>query len=169
MAAPRDFDGVLADLPLAYPGPGGGIAVLRDGQVIARQTWGFADLANRLPFTPRTLFRVCSISKQFTCAAVLAANPDLSALDPHIRAALPKLGERTPAAWHLAQNQSGLRDYWATAMLCGSPVEGVFEIKKRDDYMFADKDGRSIALPGRPYMALRIVRAEGEWLAPKFE
>jgi len=34
----------------------------------------------------------------------------------------------------------------------------VFEIKKRDDYMFADKDGRSITLPGRPYMALRIVR-----------
>jgi hypothetical protein len=39
-----------------------------------------------------------------------------------------------------------------------TPVDGVFEIKKQDDYMYADKDGRSVALPGRPYMALRIVR-----------
>ncbi len=37
-------------------------------------------------------------------------------------------------------------------------VDGVFEVKKRGNYLFADKDGRSIALPGRPYMALRIVR-----------
>jgi D-aminopeptidase len=127
MAARRDLDSVLADLPLAYPGPGGAAAVLRNGQVIARQSWGFADLANRTVFTPRTLFRVCSISKQFTCAVALAATRSLSDLDPHIRAALPKLGDRAPAAWHLAQNQSGLRDYWAVAMLCGSPVEGVFD------------------------------------------
>jgi hypothetical protein len=39
-----------------------------------------------------------------------------------------------------------------------TPVDGVFEVKKRDNYTFADKGGRSIALPGRPYMALRIVR-----------
>lgn len=39
-----------------------------------------------------------------------------------------------------------------------TPVEGTFEIRKRDNYSFADKDGRSIALPGRPYMALRITR-----------
>lgn len=39
-----------------------------------------------------------------------------------------------------------------------TPVPGTFEIKKRDDYTYADKDGRGIALPGRPYMALRIVR-----------
>jgi hypothetical protein len=41
-----------------------------------------------------------------------------------------------------------------------TPVDGVFEIKKRDSYAFADKDGRSITLPGRPYMALRIVRIQ---------
>jgi hypothetical protein len=35
---------------------------------------------------------------------------------------------------------------------------GVFELKKRDDYVFVDKDGRSVPLPGRPYQALRIRR-----------
>ena len=39
-----------------------------------------------------------------------------------------------------------------------TPVEGVFTLKKKDNFSFADKDGRPIALPGRPYMAIRIKR-----------
>jgi len=46
-------------------------------------------------------------------------------------------------------------DTWSMTI---TPVEGVFEIKKKDDYTFADKDGRSVSLPGKPYMALRIRR-----------
>ncbi len=39
-----------------------------------------------------------------------------------------------------------------------TPVPGVFEIKQQGAYFFADTEGRSIALPGRPYMAVRITR-----------
>jgi len=39
-----------------------------------------------------------------------------------------------------------------------TPMGGVFEVKKRDDYVFSDKEGRSVPLPGRPCMALRIRR-----------
>ena len=39
-----------------------------------------------------------------------------------------------------------------------TPVPEVFELKKRDAYYFADKDGRAVTLPARPYMALRIRR-----------
>jgi len=39
-----------------------------------------------------------------------------------------------------------------------SPVEGQFTLKKKTDYFFADTHGRHIALPGRPYMAIRIQR-----------
>jgi hypothetical protein len=46
-------------------------------------------------------------------------------------------------------------DTWSMTI---TPVEGVFEIRKKDDYTFADKDGRSVPLPGKPYMALRIRR-----------
>jgi len=35
-------------------------------------------------------------------------------------------------------------------------VDGVFELKRKDDYDFVDKDGRSIPLPGKPYLAIRI-------------
>ncbi|HYZ62208.1 MAG TPA: D-aminopeptidase [Acetobacteraceae bacterium] len=120
------LDAVLNLLPRTYPGPGGAAAVLRDGQVLARHSWGWANAERRIPFTPRTLFRLCSITKQFTCAAVLDAFPDPSALDDDVKRRLPLLREKAPGALHLCHNQSGLRDYWAVAMLHGSPVEGPF-------------------------------------------
>lgn len=109
-----------------YPGPGGALAVLKDGAVIARHAWGYANAERRIPFTPKTLFRMCSITKQFTCALVLDACPDPSALDGDVRARLPLLAGPSPGALHLCHNQSGLRDYWAVAMLQGSPVEAPF-------------------------------------------
>ena len=120
------LDQVLAALPLRYPGPGGAAAVLHEGRVVARHAWGWANAERRIPFTPATLFRVCSVTKQFTCAAMLAALADPAVLDPAIRARLPLLQGPVPGALHLAHNQSGLRDYWAVAMLHGAAAEGAF-------------------------------------------
>ena len=117
---------VIAHLPRRYPGPGGAIAVLREGEVVARHAWGWANAERRIPFTPKSLFRMCSITKQFTCATLLDAFPDPSVLDADVRAQLPNLREPAPGALHLCHNQSGLRDYWAVAMLHGSPVEAPF-------------------------------------------
>jgi D-aminopeptidase len=43
-----------------------------------------------------------------------------------VAARLPLLEQPPPAALHLCHNQSGLRDYWAVAMLHGSPAEAPF-------------------------------------------
>ena len=120
------LDHQLEALPRAYPGPGGAVAVLRDGEVLARHAWGFANAERRIPFTPRSLFRMCSITKQFTCATLLDAFPDPADLDADVAARLPLLESAPPGALHLAHNQSGLRDYWAVAMLHGSPAEAPF-------------------------------------------
>ena len=120
------LDRIVETLPRAYPGPGGAIAALRDGEVLLRHAWGWANAERRIPFTPRTLFRMCSITKQFTCAVVLDAFPDPSVLDGDVRARLPLLEQPAPGALHLCHNQSGLRDYWAVAMLHGSPAEAPF-------------------------------------------
>jgi D-aminopeptidase len=127
MSVLTNLDLALSRLPTSYPGPGGAVAVLRDGEILARHSWGFADLERRLPFTPQTLFRICSISKQFTCGLMLDQTPDPLVLNEAIRARMPLLQGVAPTALHLAHNQSGLRDYWATAMLCGSPVEAPFD------------------------------------------
>ncbi len=124
--AARPLDRVVDALPRAYPGPGGAIAVLRDGAVLARHAWGWANAERRIPFTPGTLFRMCSVTKQFTCGLVLDAFPDPAALDGDVRARLPLLEQPAPGALHLCHNQSGLRDYWAVAMLHGSPAEAPF-------------------------------------------
>ncbi len=123
---PVGLDRALAALPRAYPGPGGAVAVLRAGEVLARQSWGWANAERRIPFTPRTLFRMCSITKQFTCALLLDAFPDPSVLDADLRDRLKLLQQPPPSVLQLCHNQSGLRDYWAVAMLHGSPVEAPF-------------------------------------------
>lgn len=74
-------------------------------------------------------------------------------------------GQDAPTSWPFTLYKNGLIggmkfsaeiiDTWNMTI---TPVEGVFELKKKDDYDFADKDGRSIALPGKPYLALRLRR-----------
>ncbi|HEY1447377.1 MAG TPA: serine hydrolase, partial [Caulobacteraceae bacterium] len=124
--SPSRIDRVLEGLPRAYPGPGGAVAVLRDGEVLVRHAWGWANAERRIPFTPRSLFRICSITKQFTCGLVVDAFPDPTVLDGDVRARLPLLEQEAPGALHLCHNQSGLRDYWALAMLHGAGAEDPF-------------------------------------------
>jgi hypothetical protein len=76
-------------------------------------------------------------------------------------------GAEKPTAWPFVLYKTSLADgmkftvevidTWGITI---TPVDGVFEIKKRDDYVFAEKDGRSVSLPGQPYMALRIRRQQ---------
>lgn len=125
---PETLDQALAALPIRFQGAGGAVAVLKDGQIMARHAWGYADLERRIAFTPATMFLICSISKQFTCATTLLTtdldrNPDV--LEPQLAARLSRMAER-PTATLLAHNQSGLRDYWALTALAGSPVEAPF-------------------------------------------
>ena len=77
-------------------------------------------------------------------------------------------GKETPTNWTFQipkpplgklQSADGLKftvevlDTWNMTV---TPQDGVFTLKKKDGYSFADKDGRSITLPGKPYMAIRI-------------
>lgn len=120
------LDTAITSLPLRYPGPGGAVAVLKDGQVLVRHAWGFANVERRIPFTPRTVSRLCSMSKQFTCGLVLDAlgTPDL--LDAALVHRLRHFEGRPPRAVHLCHNQSGFRDYWVLAMLLGASATSPF-------------------------------------------
>jgi hypothetical protein len=74
-------------------------------------------------------------------------------------------GRQAPTTWPFALFKAGLADGMKfkaevidTWNMTVTPVDGIFEIEKRDNYSFVDKNARVIALPGRAYMALRIVR-----------
>ena len=50
--------------------PGLSVAVARDGEIVWTAGFGWADLEDRMPVTPRTQFRLGSVSKTLTAAAV---------------------------------------------------------------------------------------------------
>jgi CubicO group peptidase (beta-lactamase class C family) len=75
-AAPQPFDAsgmissVLADAT-SKDRPGVALLVARDGKVLLSKGFGIADLAHDAPITPTTKFRIGSVTKQFTAAAIL--------------------------------------------------------------------------------------------------
>ena len=70
----------------AYPasGPGGAVIVTEGGKVVYAGGAGMADMAKGVPVTPDTVFRLGSITKQFSAAVVLqlVAEGKLSLDDP---------------------------------------------------------------------------------------
>ncbi len=70
MALEQDIDALLAE-HLAPDGPGAAIAIIRDGGFICRKAYGLADLEWRTPLQPDCVFRIASLTKQFTATAVM--------------------------------------------------------------------------------------------------
>lgn len=113
----------LDRLPARYPGPGGVAGVVHQGQVVAARAWGHADVETALPMARTLRLPICSISKQFTCAALLASIGDPARLNHRLRAFLPAFTGPLPTARQLCDNRSGLRDYWAFSILQGAVAE----------------------------------------------
>ena len=74
-------------------------------------------------------------------------------------------GRSAPKSWdvefykkNLADGMRFKADVIDPWVMTITPVDGEFSLKRKDDYTFADAAGRSIALPGKRYMALRFRR-----------
>ena len=94
----------------------GVILVAKDGQPVFRRAYGLADREWEIPNTPRTHFRIGSLTKAFTAAAVLKlAEAGRLGLDDPIRRWVPSV----PEAWagislrHLLQHRSGIINFTA--------------------------------------------------------
>lgn len=127
-------------LPVRFPGPGGVAGVVSEGRVVALHAWGFSDLDTPRAMTAGTRLPICSVSKQFTCAAMFAACGAPEALDGRLAAHLPNFESPLPRVRDLCNNQSGLRDYWALTVLHGARAEQRFS---RDDAAAVFKRMRS--------------------------
>jgi CubicO group peptidase (beta-lactamase class C family) len=64
------FDDFMAKAMHELKTPGAAVAVVKDGKIILAKTYGFRDVARKLPVTGSTLFPIASITKSFTVTAL---------------------------------------------------------------------------------------------------
>jgi CubicO group peptidase (beta-lactamase class C family) len=154
----------------AYQGgvPGACVAVLRDGVAIFQAAYGLANVEQRIAATPATNYRLASMSKQFTAAAVLLLAEDgrLSIDDP-LRRWLPSLSDAVEGVTlrHLLTHRSGIVDYEYLI------PEGVStQLRDADVLHLLEAEHRLYSPPGTQYrysnsayslLALVVGRASG--------
>ncbi len=102
--------------------PGCAVGVIRDGEFSFKRGYGMANLEYGIANSPSSVFRIGSVSKQFTAAAiVLLAQQGKLSLDDDIREYVPEVPayEQTITIRHLLHHTSGLRDYLTLMYLAG--------------------------------------------------
>ncbi|MDA0706450.1 MAG: serine hydrolase [Proteobacteria bacterium] len=104
--------------------PGVAIGIVKKGEVLKVQGYGYANLEHQVPVGPATIFQSGSLGKQFTAMAVMLQIEDgkLSLNDP-----LTKFFPDAPETWrsitvyHLLTHTSGIPDYY---------TDGKFDYRK---------------------------------------
>ncbi|MBX7173342.1 MAG: beta-lactamase family protein [Pyrinomonadaceae bacterium] len=92
----------------------GAVLVVKEGKVIFRKGYGFADVEKRIPYTPDTQHAIASVSKMFTSAAALKLR-DQGKLK--LEDSICKYLDDCPSAWqpvtvqNLMRHTSGIPDY----------------------------------------------------------
>lgn len=104
------------------------VAVVKDGRLIMARGFGYADLENDVPATAETVYRLGSITKQFTAMAILQlAEAKKLSLDDELTRFLPDYPtqDHKVTIHHLLNHTSGIKSY--TNLL-------TFRVKMRQDF-----------------------------------
>jgi CubicO group peptidase (beta-lactamase class C family) len=103
------YDRAMTDLLGKWKAPGGAVAVAREGRIVFARGYGWANVEEKKPVQPDSLFRIASISKPITAVAIMrlvergrlsldAKIVDLLSLgDPGIA---PPPGTKLDPRWH---------------------------------------------------------------------
>ena len=117
----EDLDAVFSEWD-REDSPGCAAGALRNGEFAFRGAYGMANLDYGIPLTPDSIFRMASVSKQFTVAAVLVAEDQgLLSLEDPLRKHFPDLPPWADPVRirHLVHHTSGIRDYLVVMSLRG--------------------------------------------------
>jgi len=139
-----ELDKLLASV--YKPGePGAALLVAKDGQVLVRKAYGMADLELGVPLEPDMVFRIGSMTKQFTSVAILMLMEQgkLSLSDP-ITKFLPDYPTqgKTITVEHLLTHTSGIQSYtdmasWLPLMRKDMSLAELIDIFKDQPMQFA--------------------------------
>jgi CubicO group peptidase (beta-lactamase class C family) len=163
-------DGAIDRLMSAYQGnvPGASVLVIRNGRTVFCRSYGMADLEHQVAATPATNYRLASVTKQFTAAAILLlAQEKRLSLDDSLRKWLPTLPEATTSITlrQLLTHTSGLIDYEEVM-----PAETSRQLHDSDVLHLLEAQNRTYFPPGTQYrysdsgyslLSLVVARASG--------
>jgi N-acyl-D-amino-acid deacylase len=65
------FDTLVREFLMKHRAPGAALAVTKDGRLVYARGFGYADVEKKEPVEPGSLFRIASVTKPFTVAAML--------------------------------------------------------------------------------------------------
>lgn len=149
---------------------GGAILVARDGKVLASKGYGMANVEHDIPNTPETKFRLGSITKQFTAAAILLLEErgTLSVQDQ-----VCKYVPECPDAWreitihHLLTHTSGIPNFtsfpdYLKTMMQPSPAASTVERFKGKPLDFKPGERMSYSNSGYVLLGYIIERITGK-------
>jgi CubicO group peptidase (beta-lactamase class C family) len=107
--------------------PGCALGVYRDGRIAYARGYGMANLELGVAITPRTVFDVGSVSKQFAALTMLLLEGDgRLRLDDPVRRLITEMPPYADSVtWlNLLSHNGGLRDYLTLFALAGTSFEG---------------------------------------------
>ena len=145
-ALQRTVDSLVTNALKEGPVAAMSVAVVRGKDTVVMKGYGLADVENDVAATPQTVYRIGSITKQFTSAAVLQlVEQGKVSLDDSIGKHLSNI----PAGWRavpvrqLLNHTSGIPSYtsagprWATRMRLDLPHDSLLGIIANDSMDFA--------------------------------
>jgi CubicO group peptidase (beta-lactamase class C family) len=94
--------------------PGCLVGIIKDGAIVYKRGYGMANLDYDIPISPKSVFPIASLSKQFTAACIALMSDDGTiSLEDDVRRYLPEMPDygRPVKVRHLIYHTSGIRDY----------------------------------------------------------
>ncbi|MEO8450837.1 MAG: serine hydrolase domain-containing protein [Gemmatimonadota bacterium] len=154
--------------------PGCALGVGQEGRVIYERGYGMSNLEYGLAITPKSIFHVASISKQFTAFSVgLLADQGKLSIDDDVHKYIPELPDygKPITIRHLMYHTSGIRDQWELLGWAGwrpdDPIteDDVLEIVTRQKSLnFNPGDENLYSNSGYTLLAIIVKRVSGQRL-----
>ncbi len=134
-----EIDALFAKSSVDETSPGCTVGIIQDGQWALSKSYGMANLEHDIPISSQSIFRMGSVSKQFTAAAIaLLAQQGKIDLDADIHTYLPDLPDygHKVTTRQMIHHISGIPDY----------EEGLPALKTAD--------GRDLSLGNQDYLSI---------------